>query len=129
MNTLPPADKVQQVVSVNAQGGVSQAADIFAIQVTIDPANLPARRLFDHANRALSAVGGLLVDHVELHGCAASRRDWNCRASPPWTKKEFGSWPSGSTMRRAVMPCARRRCANRSDACWPLPLASTSKVR
>jgi hypothetical protein len=38
-NTLPPADKVQQVVSVSAQGGVRQTANIFAVQVTIDPAN------------------------------------------------------------------------------------------
>src|SRR5260370_29044942 len=42
MNTLPPANKVQQIVSIGAQGGVRQAANIFAVQVTIDPAHLPA---------------------------------------------------------------------------------------
>src|SRR2546427_7491907 len=95
MNTLPPADKVQQVVSVDAQGRVRQAADVLAVQITIDPADLPAGSLFDDTNRTLCVVGGLLVDHAELHGCAASRRDWNWGASPPWRKKEFGSWPSG----------------------------------
>ena len=68
MNTLPPADKVQQVVSVDAQGRVRQAADVLAVQVTIDPADLPAGGLFDDTNRTLCFVGGLLVDHVELHG-------------------------------------------------------------
>jgi hypothetical protein len=91
MNALPPADEVQQVVSVDAEGLVRQAADIFAVQVTIDPADFPPRGLLDHMNRTLCVRGGRQVDHVELHGCAASRRDWNCRASPPWTKKELGS--------------------------------------
>ena len=68
MNTLPPANKVQQVVSVGAQGGVRQAANIFAVQVTIDPADSPAGGLLDDTNRTLCVVGGLLVDHAELHG-------------------------------------------------------------
>src|SRR5439155_18449253 len=32
MNTLPPANKVQQVVGVDAQARVRQAANIFAVQ-------------------------------------------------------------------------------------------------
>jgi hypothetical protein len=67
-NTLPPADKMQQVVSVSAQGGVRQAANIFAVQVTIDPAHSLAGALLDDTNRTLCVVGGLLVDHTELHG-------------------------------------------------------------
>src|SRR5438445_8345910 len=120
---------MQQVVSVSAQGGVRQAANIFAVQVTIDPANSLAGGLLDDTNRTMCVVGGLLVDYAELHGWAASSRDWNCRASPPWTKKEFGSWPSGRWTTRVEMPRARRRCASCCEACWPLPLASTSKVR
>ena len=58
MNALPPADKVQQVVSVTAQGLVRQAADVLAVQITIDPADLPAGGLFDNANRALCVAGG-----------------------------------------------------------------------
>ena len=53
MNALPPANKVQQVVSVDAQGRVRQAADVFAVQVTIDPADLPAGGLLDDTNRTL----------------------------------------------------------------------------
>jgi len=67
-NTLPPADKMQQVVSVSAQGGVRQAANIFAVQVTIDPANSLAGGLLDDTNRTMCVVGGLLVDYAELHG-------------------------------------------------------------
>src|SRR5439155_22610205 len=67
MNALPPANKVQQVESVGAQGGVCQTADVFAIQVMIDPADLPASRLLDDPNRTLGGVGSLL-DEVELHG-------------------------------------------------------------
>src|SRR5215469_6824406 len=109
MNPLPPANKVQQVVSVSTQGSVRQTANIFAIQVTIDPANLAAGSLLGNTNRALCVAGGLLVDHAELHGRAALRRAWNCAASPPWPKKEFGSWPLGRSTRRAEMPCAWRR--------------------
>jgi len=43
MNTLPPANKVQQVVGVGAQGGVRQVADIFAIQVTLTEISFSAR--------------------------------------------------------------------------------------
>ena len=35
VNALPPANKVQQVVSVSAQGRVRYAADIFAVQVRL----------------------------------------------------------------------------------------------
>jgi hypothetical protein len=68
MNTLPPANKVQQIVSIGAQSGVRQAANIFAIQVTIDPADPAAGGLLDDTNRTLCVMGSLLVDHTELHG-------------------------------------------------------------
>ena len=68
MNTVPPADKVQQVVSVDAQGLISQSADVFALQIAIDPADFATSDLFDDTNRALCAVGGLLVDDAELYG-------------------------------------------------------------
>jgi hypothetical protein len=67
-HTLPPADKVQQVVSVSAQGGVRQTANLFAVQVTIDPANPLAGTRLDDTNRTLCVVGDLLVDYAELHG-------------------------------------------------------------
>jgi hypothetical protein len=68
MNTLPPANKGQQVVSVDAQSSVRQTADIFAIQVTIDPADSSAGTLLDDTNWTLWVVGSLLVVHTELHG-------------------------------------------------------------
>src|SRR5258708_39284937 len=37
VNALPPAIKVQQVVSVSAQGRVCYVSNIFAVQVTSDP--------------------------------------------------------------------------------------------
>ena len=129
MNTLPPANKVQQVISADAQSGVRQAADVLAVEVAIDPADLPAGGLLDDTNRTPGWVGSLLADDVELHIGAASKREWNCRASPPCTKKELGSWPGGRRTRRGVMLCARRQGAKACAACWPLPLASTSKVR
>src|SRR5271157_2367496 len=117
MKALPPANKVQQAVSAATQTSVGQAADILAVQETIDPANLPAAFVLDHAKRTLSWVGGLRADDVEPHDRASSRREWNCRASPPWTKKELGSWPGGRRTRRGAMPCARRRWANPCAAC------------
>ncbi len=68
VNALPPANKVQQVVSVSAQGRVRYAADIFAVQVTIDPGNSLAGALLDDTPRTMCVVGGLLMDHAELHG-------------------------------------------------------------
>jgi len=59
---------VQQIVGISAQGGVRQAANIFAIQVTIDPTNSVAGGLLDDTNRTLCVRGGPLVDHAELHG-------------------------------------------------------------
>src|SRR6516164_3382658 len=109
MNTLPPAHEVQQVVGVSAQRGVRQATNIFAIQVTIDPGDLALSGVLDDTKWTLCVMGSLPMDHAELHGWAASRRAWNCPASPPWTKKEFGSWPSGRSTRQVAMPCARRR--------------------
>src|SRR5471030_109530 len=129
VNTRPPTDKMQQVVSVETQALVRQAAHVLAIQVTIDPTDFVARLLFDNANWALCSAGGLRIDKMKFHGWAASSSDWNCRASPPWTKKLLGSWPSGSETRRAVMPCSQRRRDRHCAACWPLSLPSASKAR
>src|SRR5215831_6792428 len=64
----------------------------------------------------MCVVRSLLVEHTELHRRAASSRDWNCPRLPPWTKNEFGSWPSGRSTRRMERPCARRRGASSSEA-------------
>src|SRR5207244_6123525 len=68
MNTLPPADKMQEVVSVGAQRLVRQAANVLAVQETIDPADLAAGGLLDNANGTLSIAGCERVDQMELHG-------------------------------------------------------------
>src|ERR1039458_3949476 len=91
-----------------SQGAVRHAAEAFAIQETIDPIDLAVGCLLDDAERASCVVGGGLVNDTELHGRAPSSRDWNWCASPPWTKKLFGSWPSGSETRRVDMPRSRR---------------------
>src|ERR1039457_1133906 len=129
MNALPPAHEVQQAVCVAIQALVCKTANILAVQEAVDPTDAPAGWLLDHLIRAVCARWGFLMDDTELHSRAASRRDWNCRASPPWTKKELGSWPSGSETRRAVMPRSRRFRERHCAACWPLPLASASKAR
>jgi hypothetical protein len=68
VNTRPPTDKVQQVVSIKSEALVRQSAYVLAIQVTIDPTNSAARLLFDNANRALCSAKGLLIDNVKCHG-------------------------------------------------------------
>jgi len=68
VNTRPPADKVQQVVSVETQAAVRQAAHILAVEIAIDPAHLSAAGLFDKSNGTLRISGGLLADHAKLHG-------------------------------------------------------------
>jgi hypothetical protein len=75
MKTLPPANKMQQVVSVDSQRGIRHTADILAVQVTIDPADLPAGFVLDHAQRTLGGVRGLRADDVESHAMASSRRE------------------------------------------------------
>jgi hypothetical protein len=77
MDALPPAYEVQQAVRVAVEGLVCEAADILAVEVPINPRNALAGGLLHHLNRTMRARRGLFRDHVELHGCAASSRDWN----------------------------------------------------
>src|SRR5437763_1413171 len=67
MNTRPPADKVQQIVRVKAQTPDGQPAYVLAVQIAINPANLPIGSLLDYANWTLCGVGGLQINHAELH--------------------------------------------------------------
>lgn len=67
MHAFPPAEEVQQIMRIDAQTGIGQAADVFAVQLTVDPADLAARGLFDKADRTLSGVGCAPVDHLEGH--------------------------------------------------------------
>src|SRR5260370_4513118 len=97
----PPAQEVQQVHSIAAQGGFRQAAHTFAIQETIDPFHFATHRLLDDAKWASCVAGVLRVDHLEGHTRATFNRHWNCWASPPWTKTLFGSCPSGKETLRA----------------------------
>src|ERR1017187_8528660 len=125
----PPTQKVQQVYGIAAQGGFRQAAHTFAIQEAIDPFHFAAHRLLDNAKGASCIVGALRMDHLEGHTCASSNRHRNCWASPPCTKKLFGSCPSGNETLRAFKPCSLSRHASSCAACWPLPLLSASKAR
>ena len=77
VNTLPPPEKVQQLVRIGSQGGVGQAAEHFVVEVLVDPVNLTAGGLFDNAIRAAHMVVGRLVNYAEGHHCAASSSDWN----------------------------------------------------
>jgi len=43
VNTLPPANKCSQIVSIGAQSGGCQAANIFSASMNIDPALTPRR--------------------------------------------------------------------------------------
>src|SRR6266404_4922601 len=103
-------------MSVKAKTPVSQSANILAVEIAVDPANLPIGSLLDNANWTLCGVAGA-IDHAELHDRAASSSDWNWPASAPWTKKLFRSWPSGSETRRAVMPRSRSLCERHCAAC------------
>jgi hypothetical protein len=77
MNTLPPPQKVQQLVGICSQGGVGQAAEHFVVEILVDPVNLAAGGLFNDAIRAVHMVVRRLVNHAEGHHCVASSRDWN----------------------------------------------------
>jgi hypothetical protein len=67
VNTLPPPEKVQQLVRICSQGGVGQAAEHFVVEVPVDPVNLAAGGLLDNAIRAVHMVGGRLVSYAEGH--------------------------------------------------------------
>ena len=90
MDTFPPAEKVQQVLRIAAQGEVGHAAEAFVIQIAIDPIDFAAGGLLDDAERAACGIGGGLVDDAEGHGRAASSSDWNWRASPPCDEEAVG---------------------------------------
>jgi hypothetical protein len=74
VNTLPPPEKVQQLVRVCSQGGVSQAAEHFVVEVLVDPVNLTAGGLIDNAIWAPHMVVGGLVKNTKHHGRATSSR-------------------------------------------------------
>ena len=60
----PPADKVQQVVRIQAQARVGETAHILTVQKAIHPANLLASRLFNDADWALGSAGSLSIDDL-----------------------------------------------------------------
>ena len=59
MNTFPPTEKVQQVLSIATKGEVGHAAEAYVIQIAIDPIDLAAGVLLDDAEglRAGLAAG------------------------------------------------------------------------
>src|SRR6266481_2357907 len=116
VHAVPPAQEVQKVHGIAAQGGFRQAADTFAIQETIDPFHFAAHRLLDDAKWASCTAGVRRMNHLEGHTRASSNRHWNCWASPPWTKKLFGSCPSGNATLRAPKPCSSIRHASHCAA-------------
>jgi hypothetical protein len=61
VDTRPPADKMEQVVSIEPQALVRQPAYVLTIQVTIDPADFVAGFLLDNANWTLGSAGGFLI--------------------------------------------------------------------
>src|SRR3954468_609749 len=129
VNTLPPPEKVQQLMRIRSQRRVGQTAKGLIIEVLVDPFDLTAGGLLDNAIATARMVARELGNYAEGHHCAASNKDWNRRASPPWRKKLFGSWPSGSDTVRTFKPCSPSRQARDCAACWPLRLASASKAR
>src|ERR1700719_1575245 len=113
---------------VASQSCVGETAKGFVVEVLVDPINLAAGRLLDNAVRAVHMVVRGLGNYAKGHHCASSSKDWNWRASPPWTKKLLGSWSLGSETTRAVMPRSRTLRERHCAACWPLPLPSASKA-
>ena len=77
VNTLPPPEKVQQLVRVGSQSCVGQAAQGFVIEILVDPFDLTAGQLLDNAVRAAHMVVGWLGNYAERHHRAASSKDWN----------------------------------------------------
>jgi hypothetical protein len=77
MNALPPAHEVQQAVRIAIEAFVGKSPDILPVQIAVDPADLSTRVLLHYAKGAVCPRRSLDRNHAELHGCAASRRDWN----------------------------------------------------
>jgi hypothetical protein len=67
VNTLPPPEKVQQLVRIGSKGGVGQAAKHFVIEILVDPVNLTAGGLLNNAIRAARMVVGELMNYAEGH--------------------------------------------------------------
>ena len=104
-----PAQEMQQIHGITAQGGLRHATNPFAIQETIDPLHFTPSRLIYDPIRTASSGSLRLMDYIEGHRRAASNSWRNCRASPPCTKKLLGSSPAGNSTRRVFTPCARTR--------------------
>ena len=68
MDTVPPANEVQQVIGIGAQRCVGKATHVFPVQVAINLSDFLPVGLLDNANRTLSVVRAMLVDYAELHG-------------------------------------------------------------
>jgi hypothetical protein len=74
VNTDPPAEEVQQVEGVATERRFGQTANPLAVQVAIDPSHLTARFVLDNMKRASCLVQTVLMNEMEGHGRAASKR-------------------------------------------------------
>ena len=61
----PPAEEMEQIVSITAQRGIGHAADSLLIQISIDPLHFPAG-LFDHAKRAVCVAQSVLLSYIGI---------------------------------------------------------------
>jgi hypothetical protein len=104
VDRFPPAEEVEQSLSIAAKSKWGQSAEAFHIEVTVYPIDLAAGRLLDDAEGTAGGIGGGLLEHAEGHGLAPSSSAWNWRALPPALKKLLGSWLSGRATSSAVTP-------------------------
>ena len=57
MRGRPPAEEMEQIMGVTAQGGVGDATDTLLIQIAVDPLHFPAV-LINDAKRAVRVAQG-----------------------------------------------------------------------
>ena len=69
----PPAEEVEQIMSVTAQGRIGHATDTLLIEIAVDPVHFPAV-LPDYAKRALRVAQPVLLSYMESHRHASSNR-------------------------------------------------------
>src|SRR5580704_17923562 len=73
MRRRPPAQKMQQIVGITPQRGISHATDSLLVQISIDPLHFLSG-LLDHAKRTMGIAQAALLSYMESHRAARFNR-------------------------------------------------------
>ena len=73
MHDRPPAEEMEQIVGIAAQGGIGHATNSLLVQISIDPLHFPAG-LLDDAKRTMGIAQALLLGYTKSHRHASSNK-------------------------------------------------------